>query len=183
MRRCYRVVRGAAQAALLLVVACDSPGASVTEEVDDDVVLTREQPVAAFEVRLCLSADAPPEIEGNGAFDANARLNEGTAELTVENLDVDADYQSPQGQNPPTATETLEADAASMGVILTLNPSGLSSGQCTDTQVVQFTASGLEDEQAITLSRVEGFFGGEWTNSLCGSDLSSASLQLEVEQI
>ena len=84
-----------------------------------EVVLTREQPVAAFEVRLCLSADAPPEVEGSGSLSGNARLNEGTAELTLENLDVDPDYASPDAQSPPTSTETLESEMASMGVVLT----------------------------------------------------------------
>lgn len=183
MSRSYRVVRGAAQAALLLVVACEPPGAVTTTDIDEEVVLTREQPVAAFEVRLCLSADAPPEVEGSGSLSGNARLNEGTAELTLENLDIDADYESPDAQNPPVSTETLEAEMASMGVVLTFNPSGLSSGQCTDSQVVQFSASGLEGEQAITLTSLEGFFGGEWTNSLCSSDLSDATMELEVERI
>ena len=183
MSRWYRACRRAAQAALLLVVACEPPGAVATTDIDDEVVLTREQPVAAFEVRLCLSADAPPEVEGSGSLSGNARLNEGTAELTLENLDVDPDYASPDAQSPPTSTETLESEMASMGVVLTFNPSGLSSGQCTDSQVVQFSAAGLEGEQAITLTNLEAFFGGEWTNSLCSSDLSDATMELEVERI
>lgn len=183
MRCGYRVVRRVAQATLLLAVACEPPGAVATTDIDDEVVLTREQPVVAFEVRLCLSADAPPEVEGSGWVRGNARLNEGAAELTLENLDVDPDYESPDAQNPPVSVEMLGSEMASLGVVLTLNPSGLSSGQCTPSQVVQFSASGLEGEQAITLSSLEGYFGGEWTNSLCSSDLSDGTLELEVEKI
>jgi len=184
MDRTYRSARAATGALFLVAVACDSLSAVTTEDVAGDVMLTAEQPVAAFQIELCATEDAPAEFEGDGSFDGDVRVNEGSVELTLENLEVDPGYEPPEGSNPPIQTEIVEGTEASrLGVILTLTPNGLVAGECTEPQVVQFSASGLEPGQTVTITNLEGSVSGELTNSLCPSNFSDASMSLEIERI
>jgi hypothetical protein len=68
-------------------------------------------------------------------------------------------------------------------VILTTDLNGLTAGQCTDAQVVQFSVSELAEGQTITITAAEASYGGQWTNSLCASDLNDGSMSLEIERI
>lgn len=183
MNRIYRASRTCVAALLLVGVACEPPSAVATERVMDDITLTADDPVAAFEVRLCVTEDAPTEFEGDGSFSAEVRVNEGSAALTLENLAVDPDYVGPEGASDPIEVVTLSDTRSSVSVILTTRPDGLSSGQCSETQVVQFSVDELSPGQTVTIASAAAFFGGQWANSLCGSDLTDASMRLEVERI
>jgi len=183
MNRTYCTSRNCIGALLLAAVACESPSATSTERVPGDITLTAEEPVAAFEVRLCVTEDAPPEFEGDGSFSAQARVNEGSAELTLENLAVDPDYVGPAGSKGPVQVVTLSDSQSQVGVILTTRPDGLSAGECTETQVVQFSVGELASEQTVTIVSAEALFDGQWVNSPCGADLQDTSIQLEIERI
>jgi hypothetical protein len=69
MDQTYRITRACVGALFLLVVACEPPSANASEELGEDITITAEQPVAAFEVRLCITEDAPAEFEGEGRFE------------------------------------------------------------------------------------------------------------------
>ena len=183
MSRVYRVLRAGTGGLFLAIVACESPSASVVEDGPDEFTLTADVPLAVFEVKLCVSDDAPGEFEGDGSFSALARLNEGSAMLTLENLEVDPNYNVPEGSDPPIQVETVSDGVVDFAVILTLDVNGLLAGECTDPQVIQFSADGLAQGQTITISSSEASFGGEFTESLCPSDFSDASLSLEIEAI
>ena len=179
----YRAARTTVGGAFLLVVACESPSAFVDEDGPDPVTLTADQPVAAFEVKLCVSEDPPAEFEGDGTFRGQARVSEGEVELTLENLEVDPNYAVPEGSDPPIQVETLSGGVVDFGVILTLDVNGLVAGDCTEAQVVQFSASGLTDGQTVTITSSEAVFGGEWTESLCPSNFSESAMSLEIEAL
>lgn len=176
----YRVNRGRVGALLLLFVACDSPSVRTTEEVAGEVTLTAEQSLAAFEVELCTADDAPPEFEGYGSFSAEVSIDQGNAELTLENLEVDPSYEPPAGARAPVEVVSVSDAPNGVGVVLTMNLSGLSAEQCSEPQVVQFSAAGLEEGQTVSIRNIEATFSGEWTNSLCPSDLGDGSLSLEI---
>lgn len=167
----------------MLAVACEAPSATTSESVSDDITLTAEDPVAAFEVRLCVSNDAPDEFDGSGSFSAEARVSTGSAELTLENLAVDPDYNGPEDAPDPVERITLSDTQGSVSVILTTTLDGLSAGQCSETQVVQFSVRELAPEQTVTIASAQAFFGGDWAESLCSSGFSDASLYLEVDRI
>ncbi len=183
MNRIYRTSRSCVGVLLLVAVACEPPSATASERFTDDITLTAEEPIAAFEVRLCVTEDAPTEFEGDGSFSAQASVNEGSAALTLENLAVDPDYVGPEGTDPPVEVVSLSDSEASLGVILTTRPDGLSSGQCSETQVVQFSVSELMPGQTVTIVGAAAFFGGQWAHSLCGSDLTDSAMRLEIERI
>lgn len=182
-RKVYRTSRSGIGVALLLAVACESPSATTTEAVSEDITLTADDPVAAFEVRLCVTDDAPAEFDGSGSFSAEARVNVGSAELTLENLAVDPDYNGPEDAPDPVELVPLSDSQSSIAVILTTTLDGLSSGQCSETQVVQFSVRELEPGQTVTIAGAQAFFGGDWAESFCPSGFSDTSLYLEVDRI
>ena len=165
-----------------LAMACQ-PGRAETAQGFDDVVLTAADPVAAFEVTLCMTGGSPNGLNLysslNATVSASEGASEGAVEFTLESLDPD-----PEG----TATayvDVIETTSEAQPTSISLNTGrdweDSDSRRCQE-QVVQLSVPSLAEGQTVTISDFNITLVAEWAG-ICGETPDEGALSIEAVRI
>jgi hypothetical protein len=162
-----------------LAMACQ-PGTADTEEaLGDDVVLTADEPVAAFDVTVCIEGGAPNGLNLYSNFRATTATNEGSVELTLETLDTEEDSQS------TAYLDTIDASTEAQPTSISLNTQRdweASEDRRCQQQVVQVSVPSLAEAQTVTISEITITLTAEWAG-LCGETPDEESLSIEAVRL
>lgn len=161
-----------------LAMACQ-PGRAETEQGFDDVVLTADDPVAAFEVTLCLTGGAPNGLNLYGSLNATTSASEGTVEITLESLDPD-----PESSNNAYVDVTeASSDAQPTRILLNTDRDWEDSDKrrCQE-QVVQLSVPSLAEGQTVTITDFNIALAAEWAG-ICGETPDEDALSIEAVRI
>lgn len=162
-----------------LAMACQ-PGTAETEEtLGDEVVLTADEPIAAFDVTVCIEGGAPNGLNLYGNFRATTATNEGSVELTLETLDTEEDSQS------TAYLDTIDASSEAQPTNISLNTQRdweASEGRRCQQQVVQVSVPSLAEAQTVTISEITISLTAEWAG-ICGETPDEESLSIEAVRL
>ena len=160
-----------------LVVAC-SPLTAETSEVIEEVILTADDPVAAFEVSLCISGDAPDGLSPYGSFGGTVSTNEGEVEFTLEVLDAESEVE------PTPHLDIIDATSAAQTTSVSLDSERNwgGSGQRCKEQVVQLSVPSLAEGQTVTVSEIGIDFRAEW-GGICPPSPDDMTLSIEAVRL
>ncbi len=166
----------------LLAGACEPASASTVAEVPSELVLTADEPVAAFEVRLCVVGEPPHALDVSAHFDLQAFTNEGSVELTLESLEADPEVD---GHEAAFDVRTVQSDDGySLGISLVAEADWGSSGmRCAAPEVVQISGSELARDQVVNIIGLEARGSAQWSERGCGGGFDEDWLQIEVERL
>lgn len=157
-----------------LAFACQPGTAQTQQDIDEDVVLTADEPVAAFEVTLCMTGGTPANLNGYGSFSGTVSSSAGEVEFTLESLESEEDSYT----ETTSATSTAEPTKIS----LVTDRDWGSSGERCQTQVVQLSVPSLEADQSVTVTELSVDFNAEWSG-FCGPTPDDDSLSITVERV
>lgn len=160
-----------------LAVACQ-PGTAETAADVDEVVLTADNPVAAFEVTLCLTGGAPNGLNLYSTLQATASTSEGEVELTLEALDAEDEAYPGSYAEISNATTTAQQTSISLD---TQRDWEASDRRCQE-QVVQLSVPELDGDQTVTITDISIQLRAEWAG-LCGETPNDDSLSIETARL
>lgn len=161
-------------------LACQPAEADTRLDLDDEVVLTAAEPVAAFEVTLCLSGEPPNNgLHVYGSFYATARTSQGeVVEVTLESLDAPGDEStSPFVDVVSATTASVDAD-----ISLYTERDWEAEGRRCQEQVVQVSVPDLAEGQSVVVSDLYVTMLAQWS-SFCGPGVQEESLSIEVVRL
>lgn len=161
----------------MLAVGCSPPSAT-TEFEGTSFVLTAEEPVAAFEVTLCLKGAAQDDLFVGASITADARTTAGIAMLRLESLaDRPVDERSLTAVVSPASTDVrwfeLQADGDWSG----------SGRRCASPEVVEFSAEGLAPGESLNVEAWSVVMNATWEGRAFSDSLYSDDLTIEVERL
>ena len=160
-----------------LAMACQ-PGTAETEQGLDDVVLSADTPVAAFEVTVCVESGTPNGLTLYGTFNAATSTDGEAVEVTLETLDPSEDA------SPGAAVDLTDASSTAEPTRIFLNTDRdweTSEPRRCQEQVVQISVPSLPDDQTVTVSDITIELRAEWAG-LCGAP-DADSLSIEAVRI
>ncbi len=160
-----------------LAVACQ-PGTAETDADVDEVILTADAPVAAFEVTLCLTGGAPNGLNLYATFQATTSTNEGEIEVTLEALDAEDETYAGSYTDVSGATSTAQPTSISLDTQRDWETSGT---RCQE-QVVQLSVPELAEGQTVTVTDINILLRAEWAG-LCGETPDEDSLSIETVRL
>lgn len=162
-----------------LAMACQ-PGTAETEQGFDDVVLSADAPVAAFEVTLCLTGGAPNGLNLYSSLSGSTSASEGAVEVTLESLDPEDTQRSAS-----TYVDVTDATSTGQPTDISLNTDRDwedSDGRRCQEQVVQLSVPSLAEGQTVTLTDFNIRLVAEWAG-ICGETPDEDALSIEVVRI
>lgn len=161
----------------LLVAGCSLPSVEVSVE-GPTFTLTADEPVAAFEVTLCLEGPSPRMVHVNGTLNADARTTAGTATLELDSL---ADRP---GDDEPDRVETSEHGAELAWFSLAADGDWEGSGRrCSVPEIVEFSAHGLASDEALEVEAWAVTLGVQWDDGMFGDGPDEGDLSVEIERL
>lgn len=161
----------------MLAVGCSPPSAT-TEFEGPSFVLTAEEPVAAFEVTLCVQGPAQDRLSVGASIIADARTTAGTATLGLESL-----------ADRPADERSLTAEVSSAGETLRrfdLQADGAWNGggrRCAAPEVVEFSADGLAPGESLEVEAWSVVMDATWDGRAFSDTLYDEDLRVEVERL
>ncbi len=166
----------------LLAVGCQLPLQATSIE-GPALMLTAEQPVAAFEIRLCLSGPKMRWVNVEGRVAARAKTEVGSAVLEMEALDrprVEDDEDDPYAHSM-----TIDAGEETLGIVeLVTDGSFRANGvRCSAAEVLQFTADGLAPGAQLNVYSWDVSMVVEWSDGVLGEGPDEDELWIELEPL
>ncbi|MGH1343923.1 MAG: hypothetical protein ACRBN8_20360 [Nannocystales bacterium] len=157
-----------------LAMACQPGTVETSADIDEDVVLTSDDPVAAFEVTLCISEGSPNGLNMYSSFHATTSTNEGEVAVTLETLDP--------GEESGTSSSYVEVTnatttATESDVSLNTQRDWEASGERCQEQVVQVSVESLPEGQTVTVTDIHIDLLAEWAGLCDSPDEDSLSIE------
>lgn len=167
--------------AILSVGACSLPG--VTHEQDGpSIVLTGQEPVAEYSVRLCMDTPDIDYVETWAQLHADARRVEGADAVTVTAVLDGSESDEPRGRAELTGPELVE-DALDVGLSAEGSWEDQSGRRCSEPEVVRFELEDAPDDARVELDWVV-VFGAEYDDMFRGGDvIHQEDLTIEIEAL
>lgn len=161
----------------LLVVGCSLPLFERSVE-GPSFELTADEPVAAFEVTLCLEGPSANIMSLHASLDAEARTTADAATLQLQSL---ADRP---GQNEPDRLEVTPQGAELEWFHLAADGDWEGSGRrCATPEVVEFSAEGLQPGETLEVETWNVTMSGKWDNGMFGGGPDEDDLIVEIERL
>ncbi len=166
-----------------LMTGCSMPEATQTVE-GPAFTLTADEPVAAFEVTLCLKGPSPKELYVSSSLFMAATTDAGEpVMLRVESLERPepepdardpylADVEVGPGE-PNERVISLVADAAWKG----------SGERCAEPEVVQFSVDALPEGASVSVDEWDVTMRVEWNDGMFGNGPDDGDVSVEIEQL
>lgn len=177
MYRALRIIVATA----FLAAACEPPSVSAPVELDE-ITLTAESPVVAFEVTACVTGEPPNALDITPSFHLVAFTNEGSVELTLETL---AAEPSEEPYDPHIDEQTVRSDDGyGASIDLVSDADWRSSGtRCAEPEVVQISVPALAEGQEVNIVNLSASLSAQWAGGACGGDFEEDWLSLEVVRL
>ncbi len=161
-----------------LVMACQPGTAETATDLGDEVVLTASEPVAAFDVTLCLEGGAPNGLNVYSTFTATTSTSEGEVQLTLETLDPENEAYASAYVDITDASATAQPTSISLN---TQRDWEASDERCQQ-QVVQVSVPSLAEAQTVTVTDIKIVLRAEWAG-FCGETPDEDALSIEAVRL
>ncbi len=165
----------------VLTVGCSLPEEMATTE-GPAFTLTADEPVAAFEVTLCLSGPNPKELYVTGHINATARASASGQALRVESLDRPEVEDGEGDAYAGTFDLTAGEDAASIRMVADADFRG-SGERCAEPEVIQFSTVGLAPGASIAVEEWDATMVVEWNDGAFGKGPDAGDLRIEIVRL
>ncbi len=161
----------------MLTAGCSLPELETSLE-GPAFVLTADEPVAAFEVTLCLKGSVPKELFVSGSLSADARTTAGAATLRV---DSQSDRPTDEGSD---SVEVSGADAELFLWLAAEGPWKNGGRRCSAPEVVEFSAEGLAPGESLEVEAWAVSMQVEFEARAFGGDgPEDGDLSVEIERL
>lgn len=165
-----------------LAMACQPGTVETAADIDEEVILTADEPVAAFEVTLCVADGSPNGLVMFSSFHATTSTNDGEVDVMLETLDP-ANADEINAGNPGSYATTTNATPTAQEADISLNTERdwEGSGRRCQEQVVQVSVESLAEGQTVTVTDLGVQLRAEWAG-LCDSP-DEGSLSIETVRL
>lgn len=177
-RNMNALLRPSLMLALSMLAAGCSPPSAFAELEGPGFVLTAQEPVAAFEVTLCLNAPTDEQLFVQASVAVEARTTLGTAALRLESLaDRPADERS-------LTAEVSSALSPVRWFGLQADGDWKARGRrCATPEVVEFSAERLSPGASLKVESWSVQMDVTWEGRAFSDSLDSGDLTVEIEQL
>ncbi len=167
--------------AVLTMGACSLPGVS-QEQDGPTIVLTAQEPVAEYSVRLCMDTPDIDYVEAWAQLHADAQRVEGAEPVTVTAVLDEVESDDPRGRAELTDSQRVE-DALDVGLSAEGSWEGRAGRRCSEPEVVRFELEEASDGARVELDWVV-VFGAEYDDMFRGGDvIDQEDLTIEIEAL
>lgn len=165
----------------VLAVGCSMPEQVATSE-GPAFTLTADEPVAAFEVTLCLSGPNPKQLFVSGHVDATARTEAGGVDVLLESLDRP---ESDDAFDPHARTFELAADEDTSAVLRMVADGDFrgSGERCAEPEVIQFSVDDLPPGASVEVEPWDVTMVVRWNDGSFGSGPKDDDLRIEIVRL
>jgi len=157
-----------------LTMACQPGTVENVEDIDEELVLTTDEPVAALEVTLCVTDGSPNGLNMYSSLRAKASTSEGEVEVTVETLDPGE--HSVAGAGPYVQVTNAVTSAQPTEIALNTERDWEASGKRCQEQVVQVSVESLPEGQTVTVTDIQIELRAEWAGLCDSPDVGSLTI-------
>jgi len=167
--------------AILTVGACSLPGVS-HEQDGPTIVLTAQEPVAEYSIRLCMDTPDIDYVETWAQLDADARRVEGAGPVTVTAVLEGSESDDLRGRAELASSELVEG-ALAVGLSAEGAWEDQSGHRCSEPEIVRFELDAVEDDARVELDWVV-VSGAEYDDMFRGGDvIEQGDLTIELERL
>ncbi|MCR9163634.1 MAG: hypothetical protein ACE37F_15495 [Nannocystaceae bacterium] len=165
----------------LLCSACSLPEQVATAE-GPAFTLTAQEPVAAFEVTLCLSGPNPQHLDVRGHLEANVRTHAPDLELLIESLDRP---EVDEGEFDDHArTYALDPGEDNRGFLRMLADGDFrgSGERCGEPEVIEFSVD-LPPGATVDVDTWHATMTVQWDDGAFGDGPRDGDLRVEISRL
>lgn len=166
----------------VLAVGCSLPEEMATTE-GPAFTLTADEPVAAFEVTLCLSGPTPKELYVRGHINATARSSASGQTLLVESLDR-AEVEEGDHDDHARTFELTAGEDTSARIQMVADDDFRGRGErCAEPEVIQFSTEALAPGDSISVDAWDATMVVEWNDGAFGKGPNDGHLRVDIVRL